>query len=98
MYPLVAIKNTPIYLYLYSKFKEMAKKSNHVVPSSAGWAVRKSGAERASRTFDTKLEAVEYGRELSKNEKTELFIHKSNGMIQDRNSYGNDPHPPKDKN
>ncbi len=76
----------------------MAKKSNHVVPSSAGWAVKKSGAERASRVFETKDKAVDYGRELSKTEKTELFIHKSNGMIQDRNSYGNDPNPPKDKN
>ena len=76
----------------------MAKKSNHVVPSSSGWAVKKTGAERASKTFDTKVKAVEYGRELSKNEKTELFIHKSNGMIQNRNSYGNDPNPPKDEN
>ena len=75
----------------------MAKKTNNVVPSSSGWAVKKSGADRASKTFHTKDEAVEYGRELSKNEKTELFIHKSNGMIQDRNSYGNDPNPPKDK-
>lgn len=75
----------------------MAKKSNHVVPSSSGWSVKKSGADRASKTFDTKDKAVGYGRELSKNEKTELFIHKSNGMIQNRNSYGNDPNPPKDK-
>ena len=75
----------------------MAKKSNHVVPSSSGWAVKKSGAERASKTFDTKEKAVAYGRDISKNERTELYIHKSNGMIQNRNSYGNDPHPPKDK-
>jgi hypothetical protein len=74
----------------------MAKKSNHVVPSSSGWAVRKSGAGRASRTFDTKEKAVAYGRELSRSEKTELYIHKTNGMIQNRNSYGNDPNPPKD--
>lgn len=76
----------------------MAKKSNHVVPSSSGWAVRKSGAVRASRTFETKNKAIEFGRELSKNEKTELYVHKSNGMIQDKSSYGDDPNPPKDKN
>lgn len=74
----------------------MAKRSNHVVPANSGWAVKKSGSIRASRTFDSKPEAVEYGRELSKNEKTELYIHKSNGMIQDRRSFGNDPNPPKD--
>jgi hypothetical protein len=75
----------------------MSRKSNHVVPSkSDGWSVRKSGATRATRNFDTKDEAVSYARELSKNERTELYIHKSNGMIQNRNSYGNDPYPPKD--
>jgi hypothetical protein len=75
----------------------MAKKSNHVVPSSSGWAVKKSGSERASKTFETKDKAVKYGRELSKNEKTELYVHKRNGMIQNKNSYGNDPNPPKDR-
>ncbi len=75
----------------------MAKRSNHVVSSSSGWVVVKSGARRASRSFATKEKAVSYGRELSKIEKTELFIHRRNGMIQDRNSYGNDPNPPRDK-
>jgi Uncharacterized protein conserved in bacteria (DUF2188) len=75
----------------------MAKKSNHVVLSHTGWAVKKSGADRASRVFETKIMAIDYAIVLSKNEKTELFIHKSNGMIQNRNSYGSDPIPPKDK-
>ena len=75
----------------------MAKKSNHVVPSSSGWAVKKSGSERASKTFGTKDKAINYGRVLSKNEKTELYIHKKNGMIQNKDSYGNDPNPLKDK-
>lgn len=77
----------------------MAKKlTNHVVPSSSGWSVKKSGASKASKIFSNKGEAIKYGRQLSKNEKTELYIHKKNGMIQEKNSYGNDPNPPKDKN
>lgn len=76
----------------------MAKKSNHVVPSkSTGWAVKKSGALKSSKNFSTKDKAVEYGVRLSKTEKTELYIHKGNGIIQDKRSYGNDPNPPKDK-
>jgi hypothetical protein len=75
----------------------MAKKSNHVVPSPSGWAVKKSGAVRASKTFETKEKAVSYGKSLSKSEKTELYIHRKNGTIENKNSYGNDPHPPKDK-
>lgn len=76
----------------------MIKRSNHVVPSkSSGWSVKKSGSSRASRNFETKDKAVEYARELSKSEKTELYIHKQNGMIQNKDSYGKDPNPPKDK-
>lgn len=76
----------------------MIKHSNHVVPSreKGRWAVKKSGSSRLSRSFDTKAEAVVYGRKLSKDEKTELFIHRLNGTIQIRNSYGKDPFPPKD--
>ena len=72
-------------------------KSNHVVPSKAkgGWAVKNLGATRASKSFKTKDEAVKYGRKMSKSEKTELYIHKKDGTIQNRNSYCNDPHPPK---
>jgi len=76
----------------------MAKRTNHVVRLSSGWSVRKSGAVKASKTFETKDKAIKFGREISKNEKTELYIHKENGMIQEKDSYGNDPNPPKDKN
>ena len=75
----------------------MSKKSNHVVPSiqTGGWTVQKSGSERASRSFDRKEDAIKYGRILSRKEKTELYIHKRNGTIQTRNSYGNDPFSPR---
>jgi uncharacterized protein YdaT len=78
---------------------EMAKRSNHIVPSSqkGGWIVKKSGSSRSSHSFDTKEEAIKYGRKLSKKEHTELFIHRKDGTIQNRNSYGKDPFPPRDK-
>lgn len=75
----------------------MARKSHHVVPNSdrGGWNVKKSGASRASKHFDTKAEAVRAGREISRNQKTEFVIHGKNGKIQQSDSHGNDPHPPK---
>ena len=74
------------------------KKSNHVVPSKdKGWAVKKSGASKASKKFETKEKAVKYAKDISKREKTELYIHKKDGRIQNKNSYGNDPVPPRDK-
>jgi hypothetical protein len=72
-------------------------KGKHVVPSpSGGWSVRTSGASRASKTFDTQAAAIKHGKALAKKEHTELYIHRSDGTIRERNSYGNDPHPPKD--
>ncbi|MFO7823973.1 MAG: DUF2188 domain-containing protein [Cyclobacterium sp.] len=77
----------------------MARKTRHVVPNSdGGWDSKKGGAERASKHFDTKKEAEQYSRELSRKEKSELIIHKKDGTIQRADSHGNDPNPPKDKN
>lgn len=76
--------------------KNIAKKSNHVVPSSSRWAVRKSGAERALKIFDTKSAAIAYGQQLSVSEKTELYIHKKNGIVESRSSYNSNLTSPKD--
>lgn len=73
----------------------MAKAGQHVVPSGTKWSVRKAGAARASAVYDTQLEAIARGREVAQNQKTELFIHGRDGRIRERNSYGNDSHPPK---
>lgn len=75
----------------------MTKKNAHVVPREDGWAVKREGASRASKTFDTQADAIKYGRDQAKGNKGELFIHGRDGRIRDRSSYGNDPMPPKDK-
>ncbi len=76
----------------------MSKKSNHVISSkSGGWAVKKSSSSRASKVFGTKEEARNYGIAISKKEGTDLFIHGKDGTIQNRNSYGDDPFPPRDR-
>ena len=78
----------------------MAKgpKSHHVVPNpSGGWDVKRGGGERASGHFDTKAQAVDRGREISRNQGTELRIHNRDGRIAGSDSHGNDPNPPKDK-
>ena len=76
----------------------VSKSSKHVIPNpSGGWAVKNSGAARASRKFHTQAEAIEYGRAAAKTAHTELYIHRRDGTIQDRNSYGNEPFPAKHK-
>lgn len=71
------------------------KDSHHVVTHNDAWAVRRSGSNRVSGTFDTQADAIKSGREISRNQGTELFIHRPNGQIRDRDSHGNDPFPPK---
>ena len=73
------------------------KKDIHVVPHPKGWATKKEGAERAGGVYDTKATALDHGRAQARREHVELVIHGRKGRIQDSDSYGNDPFPPRDK-
>jgi hypothetical protein len=70
--------------------------THHVLPNpGGGWDVRRGGADRSSGHFGTKQEAVDYGREVSRNQQTELRIHNRDGRIGQSDSHGHDPNPPK---
>jgi hypothetical protein len=75
----------------------MSGKDQHVAPRSGKWSVRSAGADRAFRLVGTQKEAISIGRERARSEKSELFIHGADGRIRERNSFGSDPCPPKDK-
>lgn len=67
-------------------------KTHHVVPNKdGGWDVRRGGSERSSGHFDTKQEAIDVGREISRNQGTEFRIHNKDGKISSSDSHGNDP-------
>lgn len=73
------------------------KKDQHVVPHGEEWAVKREGAVRATSLHSTQAEAMEVGRKIAQNQSSELFIHGRNGRIRDRDSFGNDPFPPRDQ-
>lgn len=73
----------------------MSKKNQHVVPHDKGWAVKGEGNGRATSVHDTQAEAIKSARDISRNNQSELLIHGRNGQIRERDSYGNDPYPPK---
>ena len=73
----------------------MPRKGQHVVPRDGKWAVRKSGANRVTRKYGTQREAIDAAREIARNQRTEVYIHGQDGRIRERDSYGNDPFPPK---
>ncbi|MHB8927837.1 MAG: DUF2188 domain-containing protein [Bacillota bacterium] len=77
----------------------MSKSKNvHVVPHGPGqWAVETEGASRPARVTSTQEKAIEAGRDIAKGRAGELSIHGRDGRIRDKESYGNDPCPPRDK-
>lgn len=75
----------------------MASSNQHVVPLGNGWAVKKEGSKRFTVITETKKDAVTVARQIAKNNKAELIVHGKDGKIQDKDSYGNDPIPPKNK-
>lgn len=76
----------------------MATNQHHVVPNNTrgGWDVKRNGAERASIHTTTKAEAIKVGRIMSQRAGSELVVHGMNGRIQQKDSHGNDPCPPRD--
>lgn len=63
--------------------------------NGGGWKAKQPGNSRASFIADTQREAIDGAREIARNQGLELFVHGENGQIRERNSYGNDPYPPK---
>ncbi len=72
-------------------------KNVHVVKRGDQWGTLREGGERASSLHDTQAEAVKAGRDMAREGKGELLIHGRDNQIRARDSYGNDPYPPKDK-
>ena len=69
----------------------------HTVPQEGpkkGWQNKRN--KKVLTKHATKDAAVEAGREIARLLKVEHSIHRLDGVITEKNSYGNDPCPPKD--
>lgn len=70
--------------------------NQHVTPHpDGGWQVKGASNSRATARTSTQSDAIEIARDIARNKGSEMVIHRSNGQIRDKNSYGNDPFPPK---
>ena len=75
---------------------DTVSKTHHVVSSpTGGWGVKRGGASRVARRFDSKQDAESYAREVSQREQTELVIHHRDGTIQSKVAF-NDARAPRD--
>ena len=76
--------------------EDIMSKQTHVVPNpKGGWDIKQSNGQKSSGHYDTKKEATDRAREISKNQNTELVIHNKDGKIAQKDSHGNDDYPPK---
>ncbi|MEO6694831.1 MAG: DUF2188 domain-containing protein [Ignavibacteria bacterium] len=71
------------------------QKNQHVVPYHGRWAVKGEGNTRYTAVVKEKYDAVRIARRISKNQRSELFIHNINGKISRRDSHGKDIFPPR---
>jgi hypothetical protein len=75
-------------------FSVMAKNSFHVVPNpKGGWAVKRANSPRASKNFDTKADAIVWGKKISKSDSAEFVVHGRDGTIKSRDTFAEDPKP-----
>jgi hypothetical protein len=75
----------------------MGNKNIHTVPAGNKWAVKKEGSKEPISTHKLKVNAMQKAVVVAKKDHVEHVIHGKDGKIQDKDSYGKDPNPPKDK-
>ena len=71
-------------------------KNQHVVPHNGQWAVRGEGNQKVTSNHNTQAEAISAARGIAINQQSEVVIHRPDGRIRDKDSYGNDPCLPRD--
>lgn len=72
------------------------RKKYHITQREDGkWQGKEQGADRASVVSQTKADAIQRMAEIGRNQNnTSVYIHKTDGTIQEERTYGNDPYPP----
>jgi len=78
-----------------SKGAVMAKGDISTYNEDGVWKSKVEGSSRAAHSGGTKAEQQAVGRQMAQDRGVEHTIRKMDGTIGEKNSYGNDPHPPR---
>ena len=73
------------------------KKNQWVSPRGDKWAVYGEGNSRDTGIYNTQKQAIDRAIDIAKNMGGEVIIQRPDGRIRSKDSYGNDPCPPIDK-
>ena len=67
------------------------RKQIHIRNENSGWKV-----DGIKKSYDTRSDAVEAGSRIGRSTgNVELIVHRMDGKIGERRTYGKDPFPPK---
>lgn len=72
-------------------------KNVHVVRSGNKWVVKHEKQPTPVSTHRTQGTAIKAATPIARRAKSDVVIHGRDNAIRDRDSYGRDPHPPRDK-
>lgn len=72
-------------------------KNQWVSPRNGRWGVHGEGNSRDTKLFDTQEAARDFARNIAINQRSEVIVQGTNGRIRSKDSYGNDPCPPRDR-
>lgn len=74
----------------------MMGKNQHVTRHPAGgWQVKGEGNSRATVRTTTQQQSIQIARDIAIHQHSELVIHGKDGRIRAKDSFGNDPFPPR---
>lgn len=94
MYVVIILQLTVKVTVKETKVEGNMKNNKHVVQNkNGGWDVKSGGAPVAHQR--TQKDAIQVANSIAKRDRTEVIIHGRDGKIRDKNSFGNDPFPPK---
>jgi hypothetical protein len=66
-------------------------KNQFVVKYQDSWAVKGANNDKATRVVNTQKEAIDIGKQIARNQESELTIQGRDGKFREKNSYGHDP-------
>lgn len=66
----------------------MTKISQHVVPHSGQWAVRKEGADRVTSVHGTQKQATDTASKIARKQGADVIVHRKDGTIRKHSTPG----------
>jgi len=74
----------------------MTRTVYYVLSNQGSWRVTRESADRTLRVFDRKVDAIEYARNVARNNKPSMVrVQRADGTWEDEWTYGDDPFPPR---